>query len=45
MSKIKLLALALCCLLMLVRAEFQSAPYAEWAHSHLVWLNAKDQTQ
>ena len=22
---------------------YQSAPYAEWAHSHLVWINAKEQ--
>jgi hypothetical protein len=26
-------------------AEYQAAPYAEWAHSHVVWLNGGEQDQ
>lgn len=25
--------------------EYEAAPYAEWAHSHLVWIDAKDQNE
>ena len=26
-------------------AEFKEAPYASWAHSHVVWINSKQQNQ
>ena len=26
-------------------AQFVEAPYASWAHSHVVWINGKQQNQ
>lgn len=28
-------------LIVIAAAEFKAAPYAEWAHSHVVWLNGR----
>ena len=28
-----------------VICEYEEAPYAEWAHSHVVWINGKHQNQ
>jgi len=29
----------------IVVTQFVSGPYAFWAHSHVVWINANDQNQ
>ena len=43
----KNLTILLSCLLLvvLVNCEYEAAPYAEWAHSHLVWIDAKTQNE
>ena len=42
-TNIKGALLALLLILVFVQAEYKKAPYAEWAHDHLVWINAKEQ--
>ena len=32
-------------IVVLVQGDYQKAPYAEWAHDHLVWMNAKEQNE
>jgi hypothetical protein len=31
--------------MVLGHGKYMEAPYAEWAHSHLVWINAHEQNQ
>jgi hypothetical protein len=40
----------LCLIVLIVLFEaatcaYQAAPYADWAHDHLVWIDAKDQSE
>lgn len=36
---------AVCLILCLAAAAYLEAPYASWAHSHVVWINGKQQNQ
>ena len=42
LTKIIILVIAI---LSLGSCAFQEAPYAEWAHSHVVWINGRQQKQ
>lgn len=37
--------LLLLVLVVLVSCGYEEAPYAEWAHSHLVWIDAGEQNE
>lgn len=39
MTSLSLKLLCLFVLVALLEANYQAPPYAEWAHSHVVWLN------
>ena len=32
-------------LLGIVQGQYQAAPYAEWAHDHLLWISAREQSE
>lgn len=29
----------------IVQCQYQAAPYAEWAHDHLLWISAREQSE